>query len=147
MKKYLFGSWGKDAGLLLLRVCTGRYMALGHGFGKITGGVEGWTKLGQTMEMFGIGFFHGFWGFLAAFSEFVFALLLAAGLFTRVSALFLVGTLGIAGISHLAKGDGWIGHGSAELAFGYVITFMALLVAGAGKYSLDSLIREWNDRN
>lgn len=140
MKKLLFGSWGKHFGLLILRVCTGLYMAIGHGYGKITADTEQWADLGASMEMFGITFFPVFWGFLAAFSEFVCSLLMAAGLFTRAASFLLFCTMGIAGYSHLAGGDGWFGHGSAELAFGYAITSLALVMIGAGKMSLDSLL-------
>lgn len=137
MKKLLFGTWGTDFGIFLLRFCTGLYMAIGHGYGKITAGPEEWASLGESMEVFGITSLPVLWGFLAAFSEFFCSILLALGLFTRMAAFFLFCTMGVAGYTHLAGGDGWFGQGSAELAFGYAITTLALIMIGAGKWSLD----------
>ncbi len=137
IKKYLFGDRGKDTGLLILRLLTGLYMALAHGFGKITAGPEKWAGLGESMAVFGITFLPVLWGFLAAVAEFFCALLVSIGFYTRAAAFLLFATMGVAGLSHLSRGDGLVGHGSAELAFGYAITFVAVMFMGAGRYSLD----------
>ncbi len=142
MKQRLFGSWGKNVGLFLLRVLTGAYMAFGHGFGKITAGPGEWSDLGGAMGVLGITFFPVVWGFLAAFSEFVCSLLVALGLFTRAASLLLFGTMGVAALTHILGGDGWVGHGSAELALGYAIVFLALMFTGGGSYSIDASISE-----
>ena len=57
-----------DVGLLIIRVGIGGIF-MGHGFPKIMGGVELWTRLGGSMSMLGIDFLPAFWGFMAAFSE------------------------------------------------------------------------------
>lgn len=140
VKKLLFGTWGKDAGLFVLRLLTGLYMAFGHGWGKITGGSGEWEKLGGAVAVFGIQFLPTLWGFLAAFSEFVCSLLVSIGLFTRAAAFLMLCTMGVAAGTHLAKGDGWVGHGSAELALGYAIAFLAILLMGGGSFSLDRIV-------
>lgn len=140
----MFGSWGKHFGIFLLRVLTGAYMAFGHGFGKITAGPDEWTKLGGAMSVLGITFLPVVWGFLAAFSEFVCSLLVALGLFTRTASFLLLGTMGVAALTHILGGDGWVGHGSAELALGYAIVFLALIFLGGGKYSIDASISPGN---
>ncbi len=142
MKKLLLTSGGKDIGLFLLRVLTGLYMAFAHGMGKMTGGPEEWAKTGGAMAaVFGISFAPAFWGFLAAFSEFVCSLLVALGLFTRAASALVLITMVVAGFFHVSRGDGLVGHGSAELAFGYAITFLALTIMGGGKYSVDAMIK------
>ena len=125
-----------DLGLLLLRVGFGLYMAIGHGWGKITGGVERWAELGGVMGLIGLAFAPAFWGFLAAVSEFIGALLVTVGLATRVGAALLIGTMGMATLMHLVTGNG-----SPEKAIMYLIGFVVILLAGAGKYSLDAQMK------
>jgi len=124
----------RDLGLLILRAGFGLYMAFGHGLGKITAGPEQWARLGGAMEMFGIGFFPTFWGFMASFAEFVGALLLVVGLLTRPAALLLVINMFVAAMSHI------LGEGSPESALLYLIVFLTLVIVGPGKYSIDAQI-------
>ncbi len=123
----------RDVGLLILRVGFGLYMLVGHGIGKITAGPERWTELGGTMELFGLGFAPVFWGFMAAFAESVCALLVAAGLFTRVAALLLIGNMTVAASMHIITGNG-----SPEMAILYGLVWLAFLLIGPGPYSLDA---------
>ncbi|MEZ4689878.1 MAG: DoxX family membrane protein [Ignavibacteria bacterium] len=60
-----------DLGILIIRIGIGISFILVHGLGKITGGPALWEKLGGAMSSFGINFLPTFWGFMAAFSEFV----------------------------------------------------------------------------
>ncbi|NNE45015.1 MAG: hypothetical protein HKN12_12480, partial [Gemmatimonadetes bacterium] len=46
----------RDLGLLVLRLVVGLSMAVLHGWGKITGGVETWERVGGGMANFGITF-------------------------------------------------------------------------------------------
>ena len=62
------------------------------------------------------------------------AALLILGLFTRLAALPLVFTMGVAIFTHLAKGDSFA---SIELPLLYGIAFLALLFGGPGAPSID----------
>lgn len=125
----------RDLGLLLLRATFGLYLALGHGWGKITGGPEQWAGLGGTMEIFGLGFAPTFWGFMAAFAEFFAALLVVIGLLTRPAALLLVINMGVAATAHITGAI----DGSPEMALLYGFVFLSLVLIGPGKYSADEI--------
>jgi putative oxidoreductase len=119
----------RDLGLLFLRAAVGLYMAFGHGLGKITAGAEQWAELGGAMSLLGIGFLPTFWGFMAAVTEFVGALL------TRPALLFLVINMAVAANMHIQTGNG-----SPEMALLYGIVFLALVFVGPGKYSADEMM-------
>lgn len=125
----------RDVGLLVVRLGFGLYMFIGHGWGKITSGPDQWAELGGTMGLFGITFFPVFWGFMAALAESVCALLVAAGLFTRVAALILIGNMFVAASMHIITGNG-----SPEMAILYGLVWIGFLFAGPGPYSIDAQI-------
>lgn len=127
----------RNLGLLILRVGLGLYMALSHGWGKITGGPETWTGLGGTMDaVYGIGFLPAFWGFMAAVAEFVGGLLVAAGLLFRPALLMLIVTMGTAALAHVTGAI----EGGPESALVYGIAWLALVFTGPGQYSLDAIL-------
>lgn len=123
----------RDLGLLLLRIALGIMFML-HGWPKITGGSEKWTAIGGSMESFGINFFPGFWGFMAAFSEFFGGFLFILGLFFRPVNLMLFITMMVATAKHVTAGDGFGGYSHALEAG---ILFFSLLFIGPGRFSLD----------
>ncbi len=124
-----------DVALLLLRVAFGLYMAIGHGWGKITAGTEKWAELGGVVGIIGLDFAPAFWGFMAAISEFVAALLVAVGLVTRPAAILVALTMTMAATMHIVTGNG-----SPESAIVYLVGFLAIALYGPGKYSLDKMI-------
>jgi len=124
-----------DLALLLLRVAFGLYMAIGHGWGKITAGTEKWAELGGVMGIIGLDFAPAFWGFMAAISEFVAALLVAVGLVTRPAAILVALTMTMAATMHIVTGNG-----SPESAIVYLAGFLAIALYGPGKFSLDKMI-------
>jgi putative oxidoreductase len=75
---------------------------------------------------------------MGAASEFFGGLLIVCGLFFRISTVMLVCTMIVATGVHLAKGDGLMGS-SHSIEAG--ILFLALILIGPGKYSLDSYIQ------
>jgi len=118
-----------DIGLLVLRAAAGLMMA-GHGYGKVRkllAGDYGFADpvgIGPTASLV-----------LAAFAEFVCALLVVAGLRTHWAALPVVATMLVAlFIVHAA--DPW---GDKELAAVYAAAFLALAFTGGGRLSVDAL--------
>ncbi|WP_316830455.1 DoxX family protein [Pedobacter aquatilis] len=123
----------RNTGLLLLRLGIG-VMFIIHGFPKLAGGVDGWTKLGGSMKVVGIDFLPVFWGFMAAATETFGGFLLIVGLFFRPALILLIVTMIIAALVHFAKGDG-LGGASHAIELG--IVFFGLIFIGPGKYSVD----------
>jgi putative oxidoreductase len=126
-----------DIGILLLRVGVGLGFVFVHGWGKISAGPELWVKIGGSMSNLGIVFFPVFWGFMSSLAEFAGGILITLGLFTRTAALFLIINMTVAITQHLTKLDPW---SKAIYPIEIVSVFLALLIIGAGKYSLDNLL-------
>jgi putative oxidoreductase len=118
-----------DIALLLLRVLAGGLMAYNHGWGKLTGFGEGradfydWLGLGMTTSLV-----------LAVFAEFFCGVLLSIGLFTRLAAIPLIITMCVA-IFGVHWGDPFK---KIELPLIYLVMYIVVLLAGPGKYSLDT---------
>ncbi|SDF14082.1 DoxX family protein [Sporolituus thermophilus] len=123
----------KDEGLLILRLGMGTMMMY-HGAPKIFGGVAAWAKVGAAMKFVGITFAPEFWGFMAAVSEFIGGLMIVLGLGTRLAALFLTITMGVAAAMKFGTGAGLFG---ASQALENGIVYLSLIIAGPGIYSLD----------
>ena len=128
----------RDKGLLILRIGIG-FMFICHGFPKLTGGPEVWTKLGGALATVGVGVAPTFMGFMAAVSEFGGGLLLALGLFTRPACFFLLCTMIVATMMHLKIGDPFRVYSHALEAS---ILFFSLFFIGPGKLSLDEILSQ-----
>lgn len=123
----------KDIGLLILRLGVGIPFIYLHGWPKIIGGAERWIGLGERFGMVtGIEFIPIFWGFMAAFSEFIGGILLTVGWLTRTACFFLLFTMLIATLWHVIDGSGY-SHSLKMIA-----VFAGLFFIGPGKYSLDN---------
>ncbi|MCI0406348.1 MAG: DoxX family protein [candidate division Zixibacteria bacterium] len=127
----------RDTGLLILRIGFGG-MYLWHGWPKLSGGPERWTRLGGAMGNFSIDFFPTFWGFMAAVTEFFGGLCLIFGVFFGWAALLMVLTMAVAAVNHFSRGDGLSG---ASHAIENGIVLFGLIFIGPGKYSLASRFR------
>lgn len=128
----------KDLGLLVIRVGVGLSMLIFHGYGKISGGPEMWTKVGGAMGNLGITFLPAMWGFFAALGESVCALLIVLGVLTRPAAAVLAFTMLVAVITHLNMppenaNAGWKGASHAMEFFAVAI---GLLISGPGMFAL-----------
>ncbi|HTO16485.1 MAG TPA: DoxX family protein [Edaphocola sp.] len=121
---------GKDAGLLVFRIAIAVFLLYGHGFGKLSTIFSGQEI--QFMDPIGIGPKLSF--YLAAFAEGICAILLILGLFTRFAAFVIV--INFLVIVNFHKADGFEILESRLL---YHFGFIALVLAGAGKYSLDKM--------
>ncbi len=120
-----------DAALLLLRLWLGISMLALHGLPKLQKLMAGDHKFADPI---GIGAFPSL--VMAVGTEFVGSILVILGLFARLGSLMLAGTMVVAwGITHGMKLSG---PGNGELAFIYLAGYLVILLAGSGKYSVDS---------
>lgn len=122
-----------DLALLLMRVWYGLALLSLHGWGKL-------SNFSGLAEKFGdpLGVGKPVSLSLAIFGEVVCAALLVMGLFTRVAALGSGITMLVA--FWLVHQHRLTGPGNGELAFCYLGVFVALFIAGGGKYSVDAKI-------
>lgn len=139
-----------SVGLLILRLGIGGYMA-SHGWGKfqmvISGNLDGFG------DPIGIGSAASL--ILITFAEFICAILIMLGAATRLAAIPPV--LGMAVAAFVAHGgDPWTAGGGAQLfmsgasqswaskepALLFLIAFLALAFTGAGRFSVDALVRQ-----
>lgn len=119
-----------NLGLLVLRLWFGLTMCLHHGLEKI----NSWNQMAPMwLDPFHIGHQASF--ALTVFAEAVCSLLLALGLVTRFAAMVLVINM-IVAFTMVHKESLKAG----ELAYVYLGVFVALLLAGGGKFSLDKAL-------
>ena len=129
-------SLSHNGGILLLRISSGGLLLMNHGWDKIISGADKWTGLGRTGLMpLGIEHFHTFFGFMAAFSESICAVLVVIGLLTRPAAALITITMLVGANFHIS-----LGKGSPEMALMYGIIFLSIGLLNPGKYSLDYFI-------
>jgi putative oxidoreductase len=133
MMKKLFAP-GNDStltalALLVLRLWLGLTMLLHHGLDKINNFSTYATKFPDPI---GIGVKPGL--ALVTFAETAGALLLALGLLTRFGALTLAIDMAVAFFLVHKNLQG------GELAFVYLAGYVALLLAGGGKFSVDKVL-------
>ena len=122
-----------DAGLLVLRLWFG-VMMFTHGYAKLTG-FSG--MVAKFPPLFGLPPAAGLG--LAVFAEVVCSFLVVIGLYTRFASAMIAVTMTVAFVvAH--KASLTPGPGSGELAFIYLGAFLTLLIAGAGRFSLDAKI-------
>ena len=137
-----------DFGLMLARVATGGIMAYAHGRGKVWNeegfGPPGYLIKGVTEMGFPV---PTAFAWAAALTEFLGGILLALGLFTRPAALALTFNMAVAAFVAHAK-DPWFSTGSGaakEPALMFLIPFAMFLFTGAGRFSIDALLRRRAD--
>ena len=127
------GSYEKqiNIALLFLRITIGVFM-LTHGFGKLTMLFDGGPV--QFADPIGIGPVASLT--IAVFAEFVCSLFLILGAATRLAVLPLIITMMVAGFIVHAGDDFFV----KEKAFLFLVVFITIAIAGAGKISVDNLI-------
>jgi putative oxidoreductase len=120
-----------DVGLLVLRLWFGLSLLLLHGWGKLIGFQQ---MSGKFFDPLRIGHRNSL--ILALVGEVLCSSLVVLGLFTRFGALGAAITMGVAFFlvhNHSFK--------VGELAYVYLAGFVALFLAGPGKFSLDAKSR------
>lgn len=121
-----------DAGLLVLRVFAGLALALAHGLGKVPPS-EGFVGMVD-----GLGFpAPTLFAWASGFAELVCGLLLAVGLLTRPAAFFIAVNMTVA-VLFAHAGDAF---GEREKALLFGVIALTFLLTGAGRYSVDALLR------
>ena len=139
MKRWLMGGAGAadragDAGLLLFRVFVGLALAFGHGLGKLPPSerfLSGVVEMGFPVPLL--------FAWAAGLSEFVGGLLIAIGLMTRPATVFAGITLSVAAFIRQA-GDPFT---EIEKALLFLAATVLLLLMGAGRYSIDAMLKRW----
>jgi putative oxidoreductase len=145
MKKFFFDCGTRDAvasgGFLVLRVCIGLMMLVGHGWPKIGMFEEkkdGWavpnlpllSLMSPPVSMM-----------MTIFAEVGCAALLVLGLMTRPAAFVFCFAMLVAAFQVHADAPFFMGEGaSKEPALLYAIPCIALIISGAGRWSADALI-------
>lgn len=130
MKKIVLNS---DVGLLIFRITIGFSMAFAHGLGKLPPPEQ------LVMGVGAMGFpFPIFFAWSVALSEFAGGLLIGVGLFSRYAAFFLGFTMAVAAfVAHAADP-----FAKKEIALLYLASCILVLFHGAGKFSLDYILRK-----
>ena len=128
-----------DCGLLVLRLWLGLSLLLLHGWSKLTTFSETASKFPDP-----IGAGPGISLALTIFAEVACAVLIVAGLFTRAAALVQVILMSVA-FFVVHKASLTQGSGSGELAFIYLAGFATLFIAGAGRFSFDTVMQRKAD--
>jgi len=123
----------RESGLLFLRIGLGTVFFFAHGWPLLAAGVGKWRELGHEMHHVHIHFAPVFWGFMAAFSESIGAVLFALGLLFRPACILLAITMAVASIADLKTASL---NGSSH-AIELCIFFFAMIFIGPGKYSID----------
>jgi putative oxidoreductase len=120
-----------DGALLVLRASLGSSLFLRHGLEKLTGYAQMAAHFPDPLHI-GARASLAF----ALLSDAICSVLVVLGLATRFAALIICINLGVAfGLVHHFSLHA---PNSGELAYVYLAGFLAILVAGGGRYSLDS---------
>lgn len=147
MKKFLFDCGTRDAtaslGLFSLRVMVGLMMLIGHGIPKIEN-FHAILKHGfYTPDLFPLSLMSPQVSLLMAIgAEVVASALLVLGLMTRPAAFVFGFAMVVAAFGAMATAP-WFSAGpepAKELALLYLIPVVAVILSGAGGYSLDAAI-------
>ena len=128
-----------DAALLVVRLIAGIIM-LAHGWQKVT--VFGPANFGQGLAQSGMPL-PIFLGYLVTFVELIGGILLIVGLLSRLAAMFLTIELIVAILLvkiHVGLIAPQSSGAGAELDLALIAGFLAILLAGPGRLSLDYLL-------
>lgn len=130
-----------DAGLLVLRLGIGAAFVM-QGWPKISGGLPEWKRLGAAMAPVGITFAPAFWGFIAAFGEFVGGIALALGVLTRPFCVLMGAVMFVGAAAHLRGAGAFAARFErAREPAEMLVVFLALFLAGPGRYAFARLFK------
>jgi putative oxidoreductase len=131
----------KSIGLLLLRLTFGGLL-MGHGAQKLFGAFDGPGPEGTGQWLESMGVRPGrFWGQVAGWSEFGGGLLTALGFFHPAGPMLTLGPMVMATTKAHAGKPIWVTAGGAELPVTNMAIAGALILAGPGALSFDTIFR------
>lgn len=147
MKKFLFDCGTRDAtasiGIFSLRVMTGLMMLAGHGIPKLQGFAAAKDSF-YVPDFFPLNYMSPTVSLVACIcAEFGAPILIILGLATRPAAFLLAFNMVVAAFGVHASAAWFMGQGvpvSKEPALLYLIPAIAIILSGAGAFSLDSAI-------
>jgi len=119
-----------DIGLLLLRIGAGGFMLVLHGWGKFMNYFDTSFNAVQWADPIGVG--PAWSHHLATGAEVGCSVLLILGVLTRLSAIPLAFTMGVAAFVVHADDPFKV----KELAFAYLIMYVTLIFTGGGRFAL-----------
>jgi putative oxidoreductase len=140
MDTALIDSTTLDAGLLVLRLALGLYMAA-HGAQKLFGwfGGHGLNATGEFMVQ--IGFKQGrTYATLASVTEVASGLLVALGFLGPVGPALMISVMIVAAVTVHLKNGAFSQNGGIELPVLYAVGALALGLTGPGRFSVDSIL-------
>lgn len=133
LKKIIYSEDYISTGLLVLRIGIGIAFML-HGFPKIFGGGAEGLSMGLAKAGIPGGVAAAY---LAGIAEFFGGIALIAGIFFRPVTVLLAFTMAVALAFHVSLGDAFIKYSHALES---LVLFIALIITGPGRYSLDYLM-------
>jgi putative oxidoreductase len=119
--------------LLVLRLVLGAIM-IGHGYGKVFGGLQSFTHYVSGLGL------PGWLGYFAAAAEFLGGILVVAGLFTRCAGLAICADMLVA-IWKVHLKNGLLGDHGYQFPLALAAMAFALIFLGAGPIALDTVRR------
>jgi putative oxidoreductase len=122
-----------DTGLVVIRLMAGAVLAI-HGWAKM----QNIDPFVDTVKSIQIPLPETM-AWVAAASEFFGGIFLAGGLLTRVAALFVMGTMGVAVFQAHAK-DPFVSTNNRQFAAVLLATAAGIFLTGPGRFALDTLI-------
>jgi putative oxidoreductase len=133
---------GLDLGLLVLRLAFGGIMLVAHGWGKLekvvsglTGNAEGKKFMEEFPDPLGIG--NALSAISAAGTETICAAAVVLGVATRLNSIALAFTMVVAAFMVHANDPFRV----KELAILFLVGYVALILTGPGRFSLDHILR------
>ncbi|MEI2759255.1 MAG: DoxX family protein [Bacteroidia bacterium] len=126
----------KEYTLLFFRVGISVLMIYGHGYGKLLKLFSGEDI--QFADPIGLGVKASF--YLVVFAEVLCSVLIMFGLKTRLAAMVLVVNMFVAAVEMFTKNN------FPELALMYLLSYLLILIFGAGKFSVDYTLNKKTKR-
>lgn len=117
--------------LLALRLALGVIM-IGHGYGKVFGGIHHHVSLVSNLGL------PGWLAYFSALAEFGGGILVILGLFTRIASLAILINLAVA-LWKVHWKNGLLGQGGYEFPLALLTIGFALIFFGGGPIALDAI--------
>lgn len=136
MKKLLsikYSATAFNISFLVLRLVLGLSMCINHGYGKLVNFAD---RKDQFVDFLGMGSTTTL--ALVVFAEFFCSIFIAIGLFTRFTVIPLIIAMGYA---FFVAGSGDL-FGKGELSALFLSGYIALLLCGPGRVSVDGMINK-----